>query len=67
MFRLFCVHLNVFRKDTVTVTDRYQYPDDKPGDVDAFAREPFIVRFRAPKTGQFSNNQVSNPGKWKAW
>ena len=51
----------------MTVTDRYQYPDDKPGDVDAFAREPFIVRFRAPKTGQFSNNQVSNPGKWKAW
>ncbi|XP_008296320.1 deoxyribonuclease-1-like 1 [Stegastes partitus] len=40
----------VYRTDTVIVTDQYQYPDDKPGDVDAFAREPFVVRFRAPKT-----------------
>lgn len=39
----------------MTVTGQYQYPDDKPGDVDAFAREPFVVRFKAPKTGQFSD------------
>nr|XP_020472851.1 deoxyribonuclease gamma-like [Monopterus albus] len=40
----------VYRTDTVTVTGQYQYPDDRPGDVDAFAREPFVVRFRAPMT-----------------
>ncbi|XP_055366478.1 deoxyribonuclease-1-like 1 isoform X2 [Betta splendens] len=40
----------VYRADTVTVTAQYQYPDDRPGDVDAFSREPFVVRFRAPTT-----------------
>ncbi|XP_034001525.1 deoxyribonuclease-1-like 1 isoform X2 [Trematomus bernacchii] len=38
------------RTDTVSVTGQYQYPDDREGDVDAFSREPFIVRFKAPKT-----------------
>ncbi|KAM6924456.1 deoxyribonuclease-1-like 1 [Xenentodon cancila] len=40
----------VYRTNTVTVTGEFQYPDDLPGDVDAFAREPFVVRFKAPKT-----------------
>ncbi|XP_042263848.1 deoxyribonuclease-1-like 1 [Thunnus maccoyii] len=40
----------VYRSDTVTVTGQYQYPDNLPGDVDAFSREPFVVRFKAPKT-----------------
>ncbi|XP_045913493.1 deoxyribonuclease-1-like 1 [Micropterus dolomieu] len=40
----------VYRTDTVTVIGQYQYPDNRPGDVDAFSREPFVVRFRAPKT-----------------
>ncbi|XP_019746996.1 deoxyribonuclease-1-like 1 isoform X2 [Hippocampus comes] len=40
----------VYRANKVTVTGQYQYPDDKPGDVDAFSREPFVVRFKAPKT-----------------
>ncbi|TKS76964.1 Deoxyribonuclease gamma [Collichthys lucidus] len=40
----------VYRTDAATVTGQYQYPDDKPGDVDAFAREPFVVRFKAPRT-----------------
>ncbi|KAM7411089.1 hypothetical protein PAMA_021189 [Pampus argenteus] len=40
----------VYRSDTVTVTGQYQYPDNRPGDVDAFSREPFVVRFRAPTT-----------------
>ncbi|XP_061591553.1 deoxyribonuclease-1-like 1 [Cololabis saira] len=40
----------VYRTDTVTVTGQYQYPDDLPGDEDAFAREPFVVRFKAAKT-----------------
>uniref|UniRef100_UPI0037E8C26C deoxyribonuclease-1-like n=1 Tax=Semicossyphus pulcher TaxID=241346 RepID=UPI0037E8C26C len=40
----------VYRSDTVTVTDQYQYPDNRPGDVDAFSREPFVVRFKAPQT-----------------
>lgn len=40
----------VYRTDTAAVTGQYQFPDDRPGDEDAFAREPFVVRFRAPKT-----------------
>lgn len=40
----------VYRTGTVKVTGQYQYPDDQPGDVDAFSREPFVVRFTAPKT-----------------
>ncbi|XP_035513195.1 deoxyribonuclease-1-like 1 [Morone saxatilis] len=40
----------VYRTGAVTVTGEYQYPDDLPGDVDAFSREPFVVRFKAPKT-----------------
>nr|XP_019967788.1 PREDICTED: deoxyribonuclease gamma-like [Paralichthys olivaceus]XP_019967789.1 PREDICTED: deoxyribonuclease gamma-like [Paralichthys olivaceus] len=40
----------VYRTDTVSLTGQYQYPDDRPGDVDAFSREPFVVRFKAPKT-----------------
>ncbi|XP_062396645.1 deoxyribonuclease-1-like 1 isoform X2 [Sardina pilchardus] len=40
----------VYRTDTVSVKDQYQYPDTQKGDEDAFAREPFVVWFRAPKT-----------------
>uniref|UniRef100_A0A672F9S9 Deoxyribonuclease-1-like 1 n=1 Tax=Salarias fasciatus TaxID=181472 RepID=A0A672F9S9_SALFA len=40
----------VYRADSAVLTDQYQYPDDLPGDVDAFSREPFVVRFRAPRT-----------------
>ncbi|XP_041656391.1 deoxyribonuclease-1-like 1 [Cheilinus undulatus] len=40
----------VYRSDTVSVTGQYQYPDNRPGDMDAFSREPFVVRFKAPKT-----------------
>ncbi|XP_078026434.1 deoxyribonuclease-1-like 1 isoform X2 [Epinephelus lanceolatus] len=40
----------VYRTDTVMVTGQYQYPDNKPGDADAFSREPFVVRFKACKT-----------------
>ncbi|XP_069037458.1 deoxyribonuclease-1-like 1 isoform X1 [Lepisosteus oculatus] len=40
----------VYRSDQVEVKDKYQYPDRQKGDVDAFAREPFVVHFRAPKT-----------------
>lgn len=40
----------VYRADTAVLTGQYQYPDNLPGDVDAFAREPFVVRFKAPQT-----------------
>lgn len=40
----------VYRTDTVSLTGQYQYPDDRKGDVDAFSREPFVVRFKAPNT-----------------
>ncbi|KAI4886412.1 hypothetical protein NFI96_015332 [Prochilodus magdalenae] len=45
----------VYRKDTVSLKEQYQYPDTQKGDEDAFAREPFVVRFRAPTTviGEF--------------
>ncbi|XP_068184857.1 deoxyribonuclease-1-like 1 [Antennarius striatus] len=39
-----------YRTDKVTVTDKYQYPDTLPGDLDAFSREPFVVHLKAPKT-----------------
>ncbi|XP_072306303.1 deoxyribonuclease-1-like 1 [Eucyclogobius newberryi] len=39
-----------YKTSSASVTGTYQFPDDRPGDVDAFAREPFVVRFRAPKT-----------------
>ncbi|XP_060914652.1 deoxyribonuclease-1-like 1 isoform X1 [Labrus mixtus] len=40
----------VYRAGSVSLTGQYQYPDDRPGDVDAFSREPFVVRFKAPRT-----------------
>ncbi|XP_008316572.1 deoxyribonuclease-1-like 1 isoform X1 [Cynoglossus semilaevis] len=40
----------VYRTDTVTVTGKYQYPDTRPGNVDVFSREPFVVRFKALTT-----------------
>ncbi|XP_043933956.1 deoxyribonuclease gamma-like isoform X2 [Protopterus annectens] len=42
-------YLFVYRDDVVEVKECYQYPDEQPGDVDAFSREPFIVRFK-PKS-----------------
>ncbi|KAL2104007.1 hypothetical protein ACEWY4_000875 [Coilia grayii] len=45
----------VYRTETVIVKDTYQYPDTQKGDEDAFAREPFVVWFKAPRTvlGEF--------------
>ncbi|KAI5095767.1 deoxyribonuclease gamma, partial [Silurus meridionalis] len=45
----------VYRTDSARLLDQYQYPDTQKGDEDAFAREPFVVRFSAPKTviGEF--------------
>lgn len=40
-----------FRKDEVELVDFHQYEDNQPGDEDAFAREPFILRFRCPTAG----------------
>ncbi|XP_066526850.1 deoxyribonuclease-1-like 1 [Hoplias malabaricus] len=40
----------VFRTGSVRLKDQYQYPDTQEGDEDVFAREPFVVRFQAPKT-----------------
>ncbi|XP_038552825.1 deoxyribonuclease-1-like [Micropterus salmoides] len=39
-----------YRKDEVKLTDCYQYEDNQVGDVDAFAREPFVLRFSCPTT-----------------
>lgn len=38
------------RKAAVSVVDTYQYPDPE----DAFSREPFVVKFSAPDTGEAS-------------
>ncbi|CAL8312079.1 unnamed protein product [Lota lota] len=40
----------VYRTETAAVTGQYQYPDTLDGSLDAFAREPFVVRFSAPGT-----------------
>ncbi|XP_067361521.1 deoxyribonuclease-1-like [Channa argus] len=39
-----------YRKDEVTLEACYQYEDNQVGDEDAFAREPFILRFSCPTT-----------------
>ncbi|KAK5873128.1 hypothetical protein PBY51_013769 [Eleginops maclovinus] len=39
-----------YREDDVILEDCHQYEDEQVGDVDAFAREPFILRFRCPST-----------------
>ncbi|XP_054906028.1 deoxyribonuclease gamma-like, partial [Poeciliopsis prolifica] len=39
-----------FREDDVKLTAQYQYEDNQVGDEDAFAREPFILRFCCPST-----------------
>ncbi|XP_032281726.1 deoxyribonuclease-1-like 2 [Phoca vitulina] len=45
------MYLFVYRKDAVSVVDTYQYPDPE----DAFSREPFVVKFSAPRSaaGEF--------------
>ncbi|XP_032406081.1 deoxyribonuclease-1-like [Xiphophorus hellerii] len=39
-----------YREDEVNLTAQYQYEDNQVGDVDAFAREPFILHFNCPST-----------------
>ncbi|KAL7407779.1 hypothetical protein ABVT39_013571 [Epinephelus coioides] len=39
-----------YREDDVTLKACHQYEDNQEGDEDAFAREPFILRFRCPST-----------------
>ncbi|XP_073496463.1 deoxyribonuclease gamma-like [Phyllobates terribilis] len=40
----------IYRADTVQVMDWYQYVEDHPDHPEAFAREPFAVRFLSPTT-----------------
>ncbi|XP_018417956.1 PREDICTED: deoxyribonuclease gamma isoform X1 [Nanorana parkeri] len=40
----------IYRKNSVTVIDFYQYKDQQAGDVDVFSREPFIVWFKSLNT-----------------
>ncbi|XP_047666033.1 deoxyribonuclease gamma [Tachysurus fulvidraco] len=40
----------VYRKKLVSVKSVYQYPDMQPEDIDAFAREPFVVWFSSTTT-----------------
>uniref|UniRef100_A0A3P9P1G7 Deoxyribonuclease-1-like n=1 Tax=Poecilia reticulata TaxID=8081 RepID=A0A3P9P1G7_POERE len=39
-----------YREDEVQLRDQHQYEDNQPGDEDAFAREPLILRFNCPTT-----------------
>ncbi|XP_029288592.1 deoxyribonuclease-1-like isoform X3 [Cottoperca gobio] len=39
-----------YREEDVTLEACHQYEDNQIGDVDAFAREPFILRFSCPST-----------------
>ncbi|XP_041743215.2 deoxyribonuclease-1 isoform X2 [Coregonus clupeaformis] len=40
----------LYREDHVKLTDSYQYEDTQVGDEDAFAREPYILRFTCLNT-----------------
>ncbi|XP_023655349.1 deoxyribonuclease gamma [Paramormyrops kingsleyae] len=40
----------IYRRKLVSVRARYQYPDMRTGDEDAFSREPFIIWFSSPRT-----------------
>ncbi|XP_026121240.1 deoxyribonuclease gamma-like isoform X1 [Carassius auratus] len=40
----------LYRDDLVDLVGSYQYQDDQPGDEDAFAREPYVLRFKCHKT-----------------
>ncbi|XP_043979028.1 deoxyribonuclease gamma-like, partial [Gambusia affinis] len=46
----YCYYCLCFRANEVNLTAQYQYEDNQVGDVDAFAREPFILRFHCPST-----------------
>ncbi|XP_019214927.1 deoxyribonuclease-1 isoform X1 [Oreochromis niloticus] len=39
-----------YRPDEVMLKDSHQYEDNQAGDEDAFAREPFVLRFDCPTT-----------------
>ncbi|XP_062035723.1 LOW QUALITY PROTEIN: deoxyribonuclease-1-like 2 [Lepus europaeus] len=51
------MYLFVYRKDVVSVVDTYQYPDPE----DAFSREPFVVKFSAPGSGEAGSAPVPAP------
>lgn len=40
----------LYRDDLVDLVGSYQYEDNQPGDKDAFAREPYVLRFTCHKT-----------------
>lgn len=40
------------RDDVVDLTDCYQYEDNQTDDLDAFAREPYILHFKPRNTGE---------------
>jgi hypothetical protein len=40
------------RDDLVDLVGSWQYEDNQVGDVDAFAREPYILRFKCLNTGK---------------
>ncbi|XP_077083210.1 deoxyribonuclease 1 like 4, tandem duplicate 1 [Siphateles boraxobius] len=40
----------LYRVSMVDLVGSYQYGDKQPGDQDAFAREPFVLRFKCHKT-----------------
>ncbi|XP_076022987.1 deoxyribonuclease 1 like 4, tandem duplicate 1 [Genypterus blacodes] len=42
--------LFLYRDDVVDLTDSYQYEDNQANDFDAFAREPYILRFKSHHT-----------------
>ncbi|KAJ0064755.1 hypothetical protein NL108_013005, partial [Boleophthalmus pectinirostris] len=42
--------LFLYRDDVVTLIDSYQYEDNQANDVDAFAREPYILHFKPHNT-----------------
>lgn len=44
----------------VDLIDTYQYEDNQVNDVDAFAREPYILHFKPRNTGQFHDKAAGS-------
>lgn len=41
------------------LVDYYQYEDNQVNDMDAFAREPYVLHFKPHNTGQSTTPEIS--------
>lgn len=48
-----------WRDDVVDLVDCYQYEDNQVNDMDAFAREPYVLRFKPHNTGPSTTLEIN--------